>query len=136
MADFFERVDDERFDLLTIIDVEVDSDLNRAQVFVTTLGSVVNTGVSPGSTVGHDFDVDDVDADVLLLEALADYRKAVRRKIGSEARIRKTPDVVFAIDPGVRSGARIEQILAGIDIQSDVSGAGDEHDAAGHEEGR
>jgi hypothetical protein len=48
----------------------------------------------------------------VLLDALADHRKPVQAKIGRESRIRKTPEVVFAIDPGVRAGARIEEILS------------------------
>lgn len=120
VAAFFERVDDDRFDLLTITGVEVDSDLNRAQVFVTTLGTVLAS--DPDDTGREDESGEAVlspslDADAELLEALAEYRSAVRRKIGDEARIRKTPEVVFAIDPGVRSGARIEEILATIQFE-------------------
>ncbi len=93
VADFFERVEDERFDMLTVTGVEVDNDLNRAQVFVSAYGDAEDEG---------------------LLEALAYYRKPVQAKIGREARIRKTPEVVFAVDPAIRSGARIDEILAAI----------------------
>ena len=123
VADFFERIDDERFELLTITGVEVDSDLNRAQVFVTTLGSVGTTHLADGDTeVGTEVPAD---PDDVLLDALDDYRKAVQRKISSEARIRKTPEVVFQIDPAVRSGARIEEILATIRSESDPDGLDD-----------
>ena len=115
VADYFERTEDERFDLLTITGVEVDSDLNKAQVFVTTLGTVV----ADGQTAAEDPDLE-------LLDALGDHRRAVQSKIGREARIRKTPEVVFAIDPGVRSGARIEEILATINSETDESEQGEE----------
>ncbi len=104
--------------MLTVTGVEVDSDLNRAQVFVSALGTVPlaeseseapATAAASASASGSG---DDVDAE--LLDALDDYRKPVRAAIGREARIRKTPDVVFAIDPAVRSGARIDEILASI----------------------
>ena len=117
MADFFERVDDDRFEMLTVTGVEVDNDLNRAQVFVSALGAVPlingDVGADDESGVAPDR-ASDPDPDRDLLDALADYRKPVQAKIGREARIRKTPEVVFAIDPAVRSGARIDQILASI----------------------
>ncbi|MDH3303401.1 MAG: ribosome-binding factor A [Acidimicrobiia bacterium] len=116
VADFFERVDDDRFEMLTVTGVEVDNDLNRAQVFVSALGGIPLSTPDPAdggdaSTPAAD---SDADPDRELLDALADYRKPVQAKIGREARIRKTPEVVFVIDPAVRSGARIDQILAAI----------------------
>jgi ribosome-binding factor A len=100
VADFFERVDDDRFGFLTITGLEVDADLNKAEVFVSILGQ------DP-----------DPEGDAEVLEALSEYRTAVQSTIASQARIRKTPEVVFTFDPGVRAGARIEEILSGIDDQ-------------------
>lgn len=121
VADYFERVEDERFQMLTITGVEVDNDLNRAQVFVSDLGYVQ----SP----------ENEESDAVLLEALAEHRKPVKAKIGREARIRKTPEVVFAIDPGVRAGARIEEILSdlhhGDDGRSPESGSADSGSSIG-----
>ena len=124
VADFFERVDDERFDMLTVTGVEVDNDLNRAQVFVSALGSVP---IATDPDAGTDASIGDhADPDRDLLDALADYRKPVQAKIGREARIRKTPEVVFAVDPAVRSGARIDEILASINpAGSDPAGDAD-----------
>lgn len=99
VADYFERALDDRFGLLTVTAVEVDADLNVAQVFVSTLG-------------------DDVD-DEELLDALAEHRRAVQRAIADQAKLRKTPSVQFEFDPGVRHGARVEEILAGLDIPAD-----------------
>jgi ribosome-binding factor A len=90
-AETLERVDDDRLDLLTVTGVEVDSDLNRAVVYVSAFT--------------------EPESDASLLAALDDHRLAVQRAIGNEARIRKTPEVVFAIDPAVRAGARVEEIL-------------------------
>jgi ribosome-binding factor A len=94
-AEVLERVEDDRLELVTVTGVEVDADLNRAVVYVSALS-------------GPDDDAD-------LLEALGQHRLVVQRAIGSEARIRKTPEVVFAVDPAIRSGARIEEILQGLD---------------------
>lgn len=116
VADFFRRVDDERFEMLTVTGVEVDNDLNRAQVFVSALGGVPLATSDPELVTQGETSTVEVasDPDQDLLDALADYRKPVQAKIGREARIRKTPEVVFVIDPAVRSGARIDEILASI----------------------
>ncbi len=97
VADHFERVDDDRLGFLTITGAEVDNDLNICQVFVSNLADP------------------DPEQDRLVLEALGDQRKAVKRAIANEAKLRKTPDVVFAFDPAVRQGARIDEILASLD---------------------
>lgn len=103
VGDYFERVDDPDLGFLTVTGVEVDSDLNVAQVFVSVLGS-------------------DPADDAEILEALAEHRKPVQRAIATEAKLRKTPEAVFKFDPAVRSGARIESILADL---TDVGGADD-----------
>lgn len=90
-AETLERVDDDRLELVTVTGVEVDSDLNRAVVYVSAFT--------------------EPEADPTLLAALDDHRLTVQRAIGNEARIRKTPEVVFEIDPAVRAGARVEEIL-------------------------
>jgi ribosome-binding factor A len=90
-ADALDRVDDDRLELVTVTGVEVDADLNRAVVYVSALD--------------HD------GSDDTLLAALGDHRLAVQRAIGTEARVRKTPEVVFAVDPAIRTGSRVEEIL-------------------------
>lgn len=106
VADYFERVDDDRLGFLTVTGVEVDSDLNKAEVFISTYedrGSVE----------------EDPDRDAAYLEVLSDHRKPTQAQIASQARMRKTPEVVFAFDPGVRAGARIESILSELDLPPD-----------------
>ncbi|MEM7341899.1 MAG: 30S ribosome-binding factor RbfA [Actinomycetota bacterium] len=118
VADYLERVDDERIGFLTVTGVEVDADLNKAQVFVSTWGSVENP---------------DPEQDAEVIAALTDdHRKPLQTEINRSARLRKTPEVVFAFDPAVRAGARIEGILAtlhtdddGDDLDSDLGGDGD-----------
>jgi ribosome-binding factor A len=100
VAEYLERVDDEKLELLTVTGVEVDADLNKAQVWISTLADE-----------SHDEEI---------LELLATtYRKPVQAEIARSARIRKTPEVVFAFDPAVRTGARIEHILSSLHRQSD-----------------
>lgn len=127
VAGFFERVEDERFDMLTITGVEVDNDLNRARVFVSDLGRINDSESTPV------LDDEGMSADDRFLEALSEYRKPVQAKIASEARIRKTPEVVFAIDPGVLAGARIDEILS--DLHDDAEEDPDtEADDGGNED--
>ena len=46
----------------------------------------------------------------------SEYRGQFRKVIGRSARIRRVPDLVFMIDPSIRSGNRIEEILSELDI--------------------
>ncbi len=114
VAEYFERTDDDRFDMVTVTGVDVDADLNKAQVFVSTLGSLLDNQ-SDDPAAGSSAASDDDD----LLDALAEHRKPVQAMIGRQTRIRKTPEVVFALDPSVRSGARIEEILSSLDSNED-----------------
>ena len=109
VADYFERVDDDDLGFLTITSVDVDSDLNVAQIFVSVLG-----------------DEPSEEGDERVLDALAAHRRPVQREFARQAQLRKTPEAVFLFDPGVRAGARIDQILAGIDTSEtgDTSEAG------------
>lgn len=102
VAEYFERVDDDRLGLLTITGVEVDNDLNVAEVFVSVLDA-------------------DSAHDAEMLEALEEHRVAVQRAIGSQTSLRKTPTARFSIDAGVRHGARVEEILASLDPEPDPS---------------
>ena len=95
VADHLELIDDDRLGLVTVTGVEVDADLNRAQVYISALA--------------------DESEDGPILAALDDYRKAIQAEIASSARLRKTPEVAFCFDPAVRAGARIEDILASLD---------------------
>ena len=108
VGDYFERVDDEELGLLTITGVEVDNDMNKAEVFVSLLG-----GEMPD---------DDV------LELLDErHRRPLQREINNQSQLRKTPQVVFAFDHGVRAGSRIDEILRTLDTGED----GDETADAG-----
>ncbi len=95
VADYFERVEEDELGFMTITGVEVDSDLNVADVFISILG-------------------DNGERDEDVLATLEGHRKGVKRVIASQAKLRKTPEVVFAFDPAVRAGARIDAILAQI----------------------
>ena len=106
VADYFDRSEDGEFGFLTITGVDVDNDLNVAEVFISS------------------FDVDptkDHDAANDLLDLLRhEHRKPIKRAIADEAQLRKTPNVVFKFDHGVQAGSRVEEILRTLDIPRDV----------------
>ena len=95
-----ERIDDPRLDVVTIISIDTESDLRRAVVFYDCLD-------------GEDGDED-------ALAALGDARIRLQRAIGRQARFKRTPELRFRPDPAVRSGARIEAVLADIGPIADI----------------
>lgn len=105
VAEYLERIDDEQLELLTVTGVEVDADLNKAVVWISTLA--------------------DESRDAEILDLLVErYRKPLQAQIARSARLRKTPEVSFAFDPAIRTGARIENILSSLHIEGDDDGDG------------
>lgn len=104
IADEIEQIDDDDLGFVSVTAVEVDSELTLAKVYVSSL----------------DDDIDDQ------LAVLAGHRGAIRKAIGSQARIRRTPDLRFVADPSVQTGGRIEEILATLHLDgSDEPSDGD-----------
>ena len=91
LAEELERIDDERLELVTIMSVEVDGDLSRAVVYFDTLGGE--------------------DEDERVLEALDEQRTRLRGAVGRQARVKRTPELVFRPDDVGRSAARLEEVL-------------------------
>ena len=94
LAEELEKIDDERLELVTIMSVDVDGDLHRAVVYFDTLE-------------GEDDD-DDV------LEALGEQRYRLQGAIGRQARVKRTPELVFKPDAVGRGAARLEEVLRNI----------------------
>jgi ribosome-binding factor A len=91
IADELVRLDDERLSLVSITDIDVDPELNRAIVFFDSL------------------DGEDGDADIL--EAFGEYRIRLQSAIARQIRAKKTPILDFRPDLVIRSAERIDQIL-------------------------
>jgi ribosome-binding factor A len=114
IADELVRIDDERLVLVTVTQIEVDNELNRASVFYDSL-------------VGPDGDDD-------ILAALGEHRVRLQSSIARQIRAKKTPILIFRPDDVIRSAERIEELLrrsretdAGPDTGSDTesdSGSG------------
>jgi len=90
IAEALERIDDDRLQLVTVISVDVDSDLHRALVYVSTL---------------------DPSTDDEVLEALGELRIRVQGAVARQARLKRVPEVVFRIDEVLRSAERIDDLL-------------------------
>jgi ribosome-binding factor A len=91
LGDELERLDDERLELLTITGVDCDADLGRAVVYYDSLGG------------------EDDDADVLA--ALAEFRPKLQSAIARQAKVKRTPELLFRPDDVVRGAVRIDEVL-------------------------
>lgn len=91
VAEELERIDDDRLGFLTVVGVEVESDLRRAVVWYTTL--------------------DEPGADDELVEILDEHRPRIQSAINRQARVKRTPELVFRPDTVIRQAQRVEQIL-------------------------
>jgi ribosome-binding factor A len=90
LADEIERMSDSRLELVSVTAVETAPNLRQATVFIDVLGRD-----------------DQEDA----LAALRGAAKRLQSVIGREVRIKYTPTLEFAVDPGIIGGERIDQIL-------------------------
>jgi ribosome-binding factor A len=77
---------DERLALVTVTAVEVTPDLRHARVYVSSL-------------------------EAELAIALDEVRGRLQMALARQVRLRRTPRLAFVADPGVRHGARIDEIL-------------------------
>ena len=91
LAEELEKVDDERLELVTVMSVDCESDLRRAPVFYDTLGGE--------------------DDDEMVLEALGDHRFSLQSAIGRQARVKRTPELIFKPDAVGRDAARLEEVI-------------------------
>ncbi len=88
IADELERLADvdERLRLVTVTGVDTAPDLAHATVWFSSLSAEVAAALSTG-------------------------RVQLQRAIGRQVRLKRTPHLVFAADPGVAAGQRVDDIL-------------------------
>jgi ribosome-binding factor A len=86
--------DDERLPLVTVTHVEVDADMRRAVVLLSSMGEGAE-------------------------EALGELRPQLQAAIARQGRLKRTPQLSFAVDPAVSSGQRVEDILRHIQGNDD-----------------
>jgi ribosome-binding factor A len=90
LAEEIERMSDSRLDLVSVTAVDTAPNLRTALVYIDVLGA------------------EDREA---ALTALRGASKRLQAVIGKQVRMKYTPTLEFAIDPGVAGGQRIEEIL-------------------------
>ncbi|HUY63664.1 MAG TPA: 30S ribosome-binding factor RbfA [Acidimicrobiales bacterium] len=100
VADALERVADidDRLRLVTVTAVDTSPDLRHAVVYLSSLSD-------------------------LMAEALADQRTQLQQAIGRQVRLKRTPQLTFAVDPGVAHGSRVEEILRHLRADEGPAGA-------------
>lgn len=91
IADELTRIDDERLSLVTVTNIEVDPEMNRAIVRYDSLAGE--------------------DGDAEILEALGEHRIRLQSAVGRQVRAKKTPILSFRPDEVIRAAERIEGIL-------------------------
>ena len=101
LAEEVERMNDSRLDLVSITGVDTAPNLRHAVVYVDVLGE------------------DDRQS---ALDALNGAARRLQSVIGREVRMKYTPTLEFAMDPGVVGGNRIEQILRSLDSSEESDG--------------
>jgi len=98
LADEIERMSDSRLELVSVTAVDTSPDLRHATVFIDVLGLE---------------DRDDA------LSALRGAAKRLQGVLGGEVRMKYTPTLEFAMDPGVTGGERIETILRELEVSEE-----------------
>jgi ribosome-binding factor A len=91
LAEELERGDDDRLEMVTITAVTVEADLHRAVVLYD----------NPGGA--------DDDGDVIA--AFGEIRARLQSAIARQARVKRTPELVFRPDDVLRGAARLEEVL-------------------------
>lgn len=90
------EVSDPRLHGITITDVELDPELQYAQIYVNALGD------------------EERQADVM--QGLEHATGFLRREVGKRVRLRKTPELVFHWDETLERSERINKLIASLDI--------------------
>jgi len=101
VASELERIGDERLELVTVTAVNVDSSLERADVFYSALQA------------------ESEDRSDEVAEALEEVRWPIQTVVNKEVRARRTPQIRFRPDQVLSSALRIDEILRDLDGQGD-----------------
>ncbi len=99
------RIDDDYVAFVTVTDVDVDNELTRARVYLSTLNLV-------------DEDLDGLHA----------HMGRIRKAIARQGNFRRVPDLEFHIDPGLRAGTRVGEILQTMEADEDRAFVADEEE--------
>jgi ribosome-binding factor A len=99
LAEELDLIDDDRLGMVTIMSVDCEADLRHATVYYDTLAGA--------------------DDDEKVLEALGEARYRLQSAIGRQARVKRTPELVFKPDDVARGAARIEEVFRALHDDED-----------------
>src|SRR5690349_20382084 len=91
IADELVRIDDERLAFVTVTNIDVDNELNRAIVYFDSLAGA--------------------EADPAIIEVLDGHRRRLQASINRQIRAKKTPVLDFRPDEVIRAAERIDAVL-------------------------
>lgn len=106
IAEELEAIGDPDLLLVSITDVEVDSDINRAVVFFSEMDLVAPREL-PKEQLQEE-------REMLTIETLNGYSNQLRHSIAKQAHLRRTPELVFRPDESFKYSAHIEDVLRNI----------------------
>jgi ribosome-binding factor A len=86
---------DERLRMVTVTSVDTVADMRTATVFLASM-------------------------DAEAAEALEERRPHLQKLIGSQVTMKRTPRLTFKADPAIVAGSRVEELLRGLDRDSDT----------------
>ena len=90
LASELARLDDDRLELASVTGVETSAELGWATVYISVL---------------------DYEAASSALEALEEHRLQLKQGVARSSAVRRVPELVFALDPSISAGERVDQIL-------------------------
>ncbi|WP_419917764.1 30S ribosome-binding factor RbfA [Candidatus Poriferisocius sp.] len=96
LASELARLDDDRLELASITGVDTTAELSRAVVYISGLDDEAIRGA---------------------LEALEEHRIWLKQAVARSASTRRVPELIFAPDPSIPTGERIDRILRDLNQQ-------------------
>ena len=112
LAEQLENIDDPQLGFAFFSAVEVDKDLNRAQVFFSSL----DWGDATGDALRQ--------AQTETAQALTQHKGSFRRAMAKQAHLRRIPELVFLPDESFQHGAHIEETLRQLNPPTNGSRSG------------
>jgi ribosome-binding factor A len=98
------HLSDPRLSWISVVKVDLSSDMSHAKVFISVLG--------------------DENAQEASLRVLHRARSAVRAELAHRIRVRKVPEIAFHADRSIEYGVRIQGILRELGFDADRSRGG------------
>jgi ribosome-binding factor A len=114
IAEELVRIDDEALEFVTITNIDVDPEMNRAIVYFDSLAGEAG--------------------DEEIVGAFAAHRVRLQSSVGRQVRAKKTPILEFRPDEVIRAAERIERVLRAPDTLPERPPAEDDDDGAGRDE--